>query len=303
MRRFRIILVFILSLAALVACGRPEESREDIGSENRDFHGGSYIYYSFEGVLSVFVTDVAVGQYVGHRAFGEALTEYEFIVSDRVLGSAADRIFVYTENREFDFAFIGDRDYMLPLTQIGLPHAKTHDDGYTLPRGIVIDLNEPPNSVMQNQPLSKHSNGLDFGHRGLSAEQIKTYVSELTKNNPPGRDFIRSERIEDILEGSPNVLIVEIGRPYRPLDMQVTTDWMETDIYYCTVVQTLKGGKEPGYEFIMIFLADTVKQGEQHIIAAEPLLDRSLSESGFYTFTSRNSLFRMRQLNLIMSIL
>lgn len=94
-------------------------------------------------------------------------------------------------------------------------------------------------------------------------------------------------------------MIVEINDPLRLSHEQYTTDWEATDLYNVTVVRSLKGDVDVGYEFVMIFLADTVLPGEQHIIATGPPAEGS----SFYRFSSRNSLFGMEQLDEIMSML
>lgn len=93
-----------------------------------------YDYLTFEEALLEFATDVVIAQYVGSRPFGKRLTEFEFTVSERVLGNAADTIFVYADtyvnahvfdvSREVDFmpgelTFNSKTNYMLPLIAIG----------------------------------------------------------------------------------------------------------------------------------------------------------------------------------------
>ena len=257
----------------------------------------SFDYLTFEEALLEFATDVVIAQYVGHRPFGTNLTEFEFAVSERVLGEAAERIYVYADTGDLTFNF--ETNYMIPLMEVGQPHANTHDDAYTFIRNIVIDLDDASRSVMYGEPLSRHSEGLDFSRRQLSRTEIVSFVGELTRNNSPGRGFIRSEAIEDIVKESPYIVIVEVNEPLRLSHEQSTTDWMTTDLYYVTATRVLKGNFSVNYEFVVIFLADTVKSGERHIIAIEPIEEGS----SWYRFTSRNSLFKIGQLDEIVSIL
>ena len=108
--------------------------------------------------------------------------------------------------------------------------------------------------------------------------------------------FIRSEAIEDIVNGSPYVFVIEINEA-RGLSSG-TGGFMSIDLYYVTVVEDLKGEPVMGNEIVVVFFADTVFRGEQHIIAVEQVPNGS-----FYRFTSRDSLFRMDQLYEIMEIL
>ena len=162
---------------------------------------------------------------------------------------------------------------------------------------LLINLDDLQRSTMYDESLSLHATDLNFDSCRLSRRKILSYVREKTANNPPGREHIRSEYIEDIVNGSPYILIVEINEP-RSLSTG-GSDWMETDIYYCTVIQSLKGDLEIGFEFRGIFFANTVFTGEQHIYATEQLEDGSI----LFILTSRNSLFRMDQLDEIMEII
>jgi len=263
--------------------------------------------------LSEFATDVVIVQYVAHRPFGDNLLEFEFIVLERVLGYAADRIFVYVDPtieadvfgsdmevvyRPGDLTFTHGTNYMLALIGIDSPYASTRENGFTFIRNIVIDLDDTSNSVMYSEPLALHSESLDFDGSDV-AQEIISYVAELTYDNPPAMEVIRSEEIEDIINESPYVLVVEINEPLRLSNEQESTDWMATDIYFVTVIEGLKGNINIGYEFVMIFNADTVLPGELHIIAMEELEEGI----GWYRLTSRNSLFRMDQFDEIISIL
>jgi len=67
-----------------------------ISSNGREMMG-SMIYLTFEDAARI-ATDVVVVQYVARRPFGDSLTEFEFIVHERIFGNAADRIFVYANN-------------------------------------------------------------------------------------------------------------------------------------------------------------------------------------------------------------
>jgi len=103
----------------------------------------------------------------------------------------------------------------------------------------------------------------------------------------------------DIVEGSPYVLIVEIGRPIS-LSHDAASDWMSRDIFLTTVAKPLKGDMEIGHTVRILFFEDTVQTGERHLVAIEPVTE---SDPYFYDLTSRNSHFRMDQLDEIMLIL
>ncbi|MCL2628954.1 MAG: hypothetical protein FWD44_09725 [Oscillospiraceae bacterium] len=312
----RIVFLNIASavMLLLVACSSQKLDDDilnahDIGEEQINVVTMSEVYRSFKEAL-LASTDVVVAQYVEHRSFGKNLTEFEFAVIDRVLGNAANNIFIYAANEEVpaigseraisynqgDLAFDNKTIYLLPLNRLQGATLKTHEDGYLFIHNLVMNLDDPALSTMYNEPLSKLSMELDFTSRSLTDEQIMTYVSKIVANNSLAREHIRSEKIEDIIVDSPYIFIVEINDPRRLVSDQVTRDWMETDIYFCTILKTLKGDINVGTEHAVIFFADTVKKGEQHIIAVEQI-------STTFELSSKNSLFRMDQLDEIMAII
>jgi hypothetical protein len=257
-------------------------------------------YFTFEQML-LFATDVVIAQYVGHKPFGRNAMEYEFVVLDRVLGNAPDRIFVYTStinaggnldafNRQSGFT---NARYLLPVRAIADAITDTHDDGYTFIRSLVVDLDEPSRSTFMGEVLNPHSTGLDFNSRSLSRNTIVSYVREITRNNTLAPQIIRSERLEDIISGSPYVLVVEIGE-------RLAGGGGVTEIYEVDVVRALKGGVEQGGEVFIEFPHGSVQPGERHIVAV-----RQLNEgySDWFWFTSRNSLFGMERLDEVLRVI
>jgi len=63
---------------------------------------------------------------------------------------------------------------------------------------------------------------ISFESGSLTDEAVITYVRNKTVNNPPVRDFIRSENIIDTIDGSHYVLIVETNEPRRLVSEQVS---------------------------------------------------------------------------------
>ena len=124
---------------------------------------------------------------------------------------------------------------------------------------------------------------------------LEALLRERTEGNPPRiSDFTRSEEMEDIINGSTYVWVMEVSELGRLTSG--TSVWISTDIYYVTVIESLKGQKEAGYEARTIFFADTVFLGEQHIVALDPPREGGSN----YSFSSRNSLFSMDDLDQIL---
>jgi len=293
-------------------CFTPESNVSNDGV----YEHASYEYVTFEGALKE-VNDVVIAQCVGYRPFGENYTEIEFLVLEWIVGEPrategdVNRIFVYVDNHLDAFVEGGGvdfqpsmltlmhgTDYLLPLLRTGGPYSYTPDNSFRFSSGdVVIDLDNPKNSVMYTESLSNHTTGLNL-HGGMSKDEIIAYVQERTEGNPLRiPDFIRSEDIEDIINGSSYVWIVEINEERRLTSG--TSVWMSTDIYYVTVVESLKGNTFVSDDLNVMFFANTVFPGEQHIVAVEPISEGSMS----FDFTSRNSLFAIDQLDVILEII
>lgn len=309
MKRIILYSVTILSVMIITACS----SQKNLLTENHWSSGNSndYIsmltkYVTFEEAL-LLSTDIVVAQYVGYRSFGDNSIEFEFVVLERVLGESADRIFVYAINststtigaiesisyKDSDLSFYAGGQYLLVLERIWLPHSKVNENGYMLVRNLVVDLDNPQNSAMYGEPLHLHSE-LNFSRGCLSREQIVDYAREIAKNNHTDMDHIKSLDVTEVVEGSDYILLVEINE----LHSMARTDFQHTDVFFCTVIQVIKGDLEPGFELGMIFLADTVQPGEQHII----MVRRIEEGSSLFEFTSRNSMFETTQFGEIMAI-
>jgi hypothetical protein len=182
---------------------------------------------------------------------------------------------------------------------------KTHEDGYLLMSRLVINLDNPSASTMYGESLDAHTASLDFASKSLTREHIVSFAGERTANNPPAREHIRAMYLPDIISGSPYVLVVEVNEPLRLVHEQVTRDWMETDIYYFTVVRALKGDIDETHTLSMSFFADTVSPGDIVIIAAERLRDTTerLEGSNMFIMTSRNSVHDISKLDEIMPMI
>jgi len=239
-----------------------------------------------ESRIARFSTDVVIVEYVDRRPFGQNSYKLEFVVHERIFGDAADTIFVYISDPfaawrrvgEVAFAeelyFSEGSQYLLMLYRIVDVYSNTHENGHWL---------RSSGSNIQNMDNS-------FVRAILSA-----YYRVITLHNTPAREYIRSNELEIILAGSPYVLVVEINEILRPVHHQACRDWFETDIFLTTIVEPLKGFREAGEQARIIFFADTVQQGEKHIVA--------VTEGYFNEFTSRYSLIPMERKGDVLEIL
>ena len=300
--------LLILCMLVFNACStnKPLQMIQEVQIESttaeRSTIMGSGRRMPFAMAIAESATDLVIAQYVGRRPFGENLTEYEFVVLERVIGNAANRIFVYTDARiEGIFFFNSGVDYLLPLTRITSPYATTHDDGYRF-ISFAINLDDPSSSIVNNSILLQHAEEYGLDIMGITRQEVVSHVTGLISPQIVSlavNELINTEVIEDIIIGSPYVLVVEIGRPSRLVSQLYTSDWSYDDIYFATVVNVLEsyGDIIIGDEIEVIFHANTVFTGEQHIVATRQ------SSTGRHNFTSRNSLFSVDQLDEIIQIL
>jgi len=266
--------------------------------------GGSMAFgrHTFESSVEI-ATDVVIAEFVAQRPFGQFVTEFEFIVHDRVFGNAADTIFVYTDDIEGsvirgELQFTTSTQYLLVLIKLADVYASFHDDSFMFITDLMLDLNDPSRSTMYSEPLSYHSR-MNFNSSRLTKARVISYVRALPRDPFWSRVFIVSDNLGTIISGSPYVLVIEINEPRRLATEGWHSDIRSTDLYYTTVVEVLKGDLQAGDLLRMVFFAGTVFPGETHIVSVAPV-----SQSPYFQeFTSRYSLHSMDQLGEIIAII
>jgi len=281
------------------------------GNDGNTGFGMGY-HWTLESAVE-FATDVVVAEFVERRPFGQTTTEYEFIVHERIVGNAADTIFVYVFYNELHsyfanpaFQFTTDTQYLLAIRKLANVYAHVHDDGYTFTSNLILDLNNPSRSTLYSESLSLHSD-MNFDSDGLTREHIISYVRTLplSPSEVANRVFITSEYLVDIITGSPHVLVIEINEPRslaHELLPALQSDLLATDIYYTTIIEVLKGNMQVGDTVPVVFFADTVFTGETHIVSLTPV-NPSSPNPFLHQFTSSNSLHCITQRDEIIRII
>lgn len=264
------------------------------------------IYLPFEEILAE-ATDIVIAEYIGRRQFSPYLTEFEFVVVERVLGNAQDRILIYSEDvqHRFRYSNLGNLDfntgtnYLLTLDLITSPYAHTPDGGFMLISNIAIDLSNPSYSIQYISPLQSEIDGLDFSKVDISGNDIVSFIRDLTRDNELVERPVMPLEMEDIINESPYIVLIEIDEVLRLSHEQVTRAWFSTDMYYVTILSVLKGDIPENEKIVVSFFANTVSLGEKHIVAIQPISEGSY----WYRFTSRYSLFSIDQYDEIMQII
>lgn len=111
------------------------------------------------------------------------------------------------------------------------------------------------------------------------------YVENIIKENPTGTgsngtDYIRSDKLEDIVEQTKTILRVKIT------DHWVIGNNKDREDCYCIVEETLKGEEITG-EINVVVPYESVNTGEEYIF----LLSKVHETSGFYIMSSKNSVY------------
>jgi len=315
-KKKKYLVTIILVSLLLCACQNSEQvnlSETSLPMQITVFPSASYDYLTFDEAIVKYATDIVVAQYVSSRPFGETLIEFEFIVSDRILGDAKDRIFVYfntfissevvsmnNETRHIpkELRLKEGVNYLVPLMRIIHPHANTHDDGYVFIRNIVVNLDQINESTMYGEPLSQHTTGFVINNR-TSKDAFIEYVESLTVENETIPGMIKSTDLEVIVNASPYILLIEIAEPLRLSHEQVFHDWWSDDLYYVDIIYSFKGNTHSDHDIVVSFAPDTVFTGDRVIVA----VDRISKGSSWFRFTSTNSLISEQLSEEIISIL
>jgi len=259
-------------------------------------------YISFEEALGL-ATDLVIAQYIGSKAFGENLVEFEFYVKENLLGYASSRIFIYVDktfgyhvsNNEkhfmvdnYEIKFHKEVYYLLPLVAINNPLASIDENGFTLILNTVINLNDLTESTMYGENLIHHSTDFDFEYHN-NPEKIISFVVEITRYNTPIKRYIQSNDLSEIILNSQNVLKIEINEPLRLYHEQITTDWIKTDLYYFTVLEVLKGYVIGYSDNVITLPANFAQVSDKFLVAVNPIREGS----SWFDLTSRTSIFSL----------
>ena len=313
MKKYKYVVSILMFTLFLSACnnhiGNSKEYEEAFG-KTPPIGSTTYVYITFEEAISEFATHVVIAEYIGSEQFRNNLMVYEFLVLDHILGETSDRIFVYkpygwdisvTYNyRDIDFGyedlkFTRNVKYMLPLISINDPYSELHKDGFQFIRNIAVNLDNLEGSTMYSEPLVLHSTFLDEELLASpnAVDEFMVYIERLVEDIEPEFEVIVSDDMDTIIEESPYVMVVEIGEPFM-----LAGQYGITDMFYVTVLQSIRGEMPIHSELVITFFANTVYTGEQHIVATVPI-DKG---SSWHIFSSSNSLFGIEQLEEMLGI-
>lgn len=159
---------------------------------------------------------------------------------------------------------------------------------------IFLPVEDISNSTMRGEALKKHAQITKY----KTVEQLVSYITEYLQARPEqptfvGNPYIQSTDLATILKESPYVLRVELVKDN-------TEYYNPTDIFYCKIKEVLKGDAEVASEVTVYFFKNTVKVGDEYIIALEPSYEDATAH---FRFSSKNSLFTVDRQDEILQYL
>jgi len=288
-----------------------------------------YADWSFEEYLRQ-CTDAVTARYIGIDRLGEVGGYLEFEIIERILGEDNGKTLVasfWDENVSFingesepyaigDFKYQEGKEYLLILGRSIIIYREGDGDIYSIYNTVYLPLEEMGACTMYGDSISKRSE-IGYTPEKVTREELIDYVRENTKNNTErysyGNDYIRSDKIEDIINESPLVLRILLK------EENVGTRWFSC---YGKVLEVLKGeiGKQNIDDIIdehgvldgrkerikehiceFTFFPDTVKIGDEVIVAVNDRGGALLG--GWLPLSSKNSVFRLDQYDEIMAII
>lgn len=266
-------------------------------------------YTTFEEACQLANT-IVTARYVKSEAFGESYIRHGFILQKTIIGKAEEEINVFTSNvnlsvvnngtiieniptyNQNDISFEAGIDYLLILNKEDNPYMFM--PVYTLINDTVVRLDDLTLSEMYHVSLSNHIQGMKLT-KETARDDVISYVESLTKNNPPAYEYIVSDNINEIINLSENIIRIKINGNHKV----VKNDFRSHELYDCTILEVLKGELKIGEEFRIAFFPNTVKTGDEWIVAVVPLDETSR----YLDLTSQNSLYPCNMKHDIMGVI
>ncbi|PKM63141.1 MAG: hypothetical protein CVU97_01945 [Firmicutes bacterium HGW-Firmicutes-21] len=262
-----------------------------------------YYYVNLEEALPL-CTDIVVAEYIGKKNT-ERDTINEFVIKKRILGEhVSDTIFVNNRILEVHItatstSYISDapdyivgEQYVLILERSVSVYYET--DRYLPVTLLYLPANDLSKSTICGEDINKYTTEIKFT-KDLTVSQLLDYLTAATKDNKKpftGRPYIKSDKLEDVVEGSEYIIKIEVGK-------NVTSSMtINRAVYECTVKKVYKGELEVDIAVRIFFLPGTVEEGCKYIVAVEE--SEGTNKEGF-VLSSKNSIFTVKQEALIVS--
>lgn len=272
-----ILMCLTLLLISFTGCNRVKNG-SDAPSNTPPLSNGYIHYADFEKMLEM-TTDVVTATLLDYEKNENDDFVCRFLILNRYWGEDTGEI-IHVHQADYEQSMFnlshesipGDgeipsytvgKDYLLILAR----HVNVyfiHDQYLNVGGNLLLPLDNLAQSKLYNEPFEKHAALKDYS----TESAIVSYVIDiLQKNKTPevwthGKSYIQSDDPEDIVKGAPYVLRVKVNE-FKELPAK---DRVET---VCTVVTAFKAPLDCGETVKIIVFKDSVKIGEEYIIAAD----------------------------------
>ena len=315
MKKIIAILLCLCTVFCMVACDNSKISSTtkdplfDQGNRlPNNSHGGTsgygavYDYRSFEDNLKE-VDTIVKAKFVSISPVGDEYVKFTFSVSETLLGKVEDTINIYASVMEGTLGsphgntiyfsedsvtVMEDYEYLLMIIKSEDVYSEL-SPRYGWQRGMIINLDDISASEMYNESLALHATGIDINT--CTKEELIDYVCELTKGNEQKHLISKAETLEEIVNDAEKVFHIEV----KSLLGEPSSALKTTEIWNCEIKETLKGSlSDTIKEAAIIFFDDTVKAGEEYIVAVN-----GIDSETFYEFVTKDSLRPISEKNEI----
>ncbi len=261
-KRFLLFIVFLLLICSFGCAKSDKITHHSIVD---------MIYYPFEEIMKR-ANDAVLAKCVKIHDYPEGYREIEFEIEKRYFGEESGNILVMPDDDNTTYAVNGysyessiikyeeGQRYFLILSHAHTP-VVDHEE-YTFIVGFIPVEGISEKSLYYGKTPAESEDEL-FRELTKSVENMDSYLAGYdASNNPPynGRKYIETDNEEEIIIGSDYVLTIRID--IKAFD-KVTRD---RDVYYCTVLNDIKGTCERGQELIIVFPKNRVKPGEEYTV-------------------------------------
>lgn len=329
MRKYLLLFICIFLIINLISCNinantvqtEPQDSNDKTCvSDNTTEQSTSAIlmydmyeqYIPFDECFAS-ANDVVKGKCVD-IVYHDVYVEYEFKVTERYMGEdTGENIFVFSyrgvdietlSGEEVICTYSTDniqyktgKEYYLILSRDKSVYNE-HDIYMPVISSIYIPAEDIGKSTYCGTPLTEHS-----AVKSLSTEEeLVAHITSCINSLDPddikaydGRPYITDTDMKSIIEKSDHVLRVKVEKVSFSTSLAINTE-----IYECSVVSTLKGNSENYSNIEIRFFTDSVEVGGEYIVA---LTQVGTTEEKFFHLSSKNSLFSVDDLDEIQECL
>ncbi len=271
---------------ALVTDDSNDVTTEELSTNDslgtKEYHiSAVYEKEPFEEAL--FLADYVARGRCLEKVTDEPRQGFVFEITENIYGAEdLSEIFVHKQDtieKLDDMKYEVGKEYFLLLIDGRLPYTLREEYRFVSGR-LYLPVEDITKSTFFDEPLLENAYLKELS----TSEEFENYLREMIRDprfkTEPFREtiYLEDTSIENVITNSPFVLRVNVGEEqFRRAPDRIN--------HYCTVTECIKGDIEEGKVLDVIFTNDTVKEGDDVIVAL------SIMDSGLCVLTSRASVF------------